>query len=387
MRFVIAQRRLAMPGGSESFVLTIAEHLARLGHGVVVYALELGLAATLARERGIVVISGSDLPEGADATIALDRTMAIDLAGRYPEATRLYVMHNADEPWLPPPEPGIVAATLAPSDRLALLARGCAGAGEVVRIRQPIDLRRFSPRSWARERPARILLIGNYLQASGQRVDQLQAAWTQPGLEWHRLGFPEPTTAVAEEMAKADIVVGYGRSILEAMACGRPAFVHDHAGSDGWVTAESYERLEADGFAGTGVRPTPDLDRLRADLLRYDPFLGRVGQDLARTHHDARAIAGTIVALVERLGRPLHQHDPQALHSLRNLAESQLRAELAADGYRLEAKQYAEALQRFLGPDGKPMEISDLRFLCFLLRQFLKSVHRRLMAKLQRAKS
>jgi hypothetical protein len=102
MRFVIAQRRLATPGGSESFVLTIAEHLTRLGHGVVVHALELGLAATLARERGIVVISDSDLPEGADATIALDRVMAIDLARRYPDATRLYVMHNADEPWLPP---------------------------------------------------------------------------------------------------------------------------------------------------------------------------------------------------------------------------------------------------------------------------------------------
>jgi hypothetical protein len=85
-------------------------------------------------------------------------------------------------------------------------------------------------------------LVGNYLHASGQRVDQLQEAWSQPGLEWVRLGHPEPTTEVAEVMAEADIVVGYGRTILEAMACGRPAYVHDHSGSDGWVTAETYER-------------------------------------------------------------------------------------------------------------------------------------------------
>ena len=36
MRFVIGQRRLHIPGGSETFVLTIAEHLALLGHEVTV---------------------------------------------------------------------------------------------------------------------------------------------------------------------------------------------------------------------------------------------------------------------------------------------------------------------------------------------------------------
>src|SRR5947209_2272347 len=115
MRFVIAQRRLATPGGSETFVLTLAEHIAKLGHEVVVHALELGLAATLAEQRSIhVVRHETQLPEWADATLALDRVMAIDLARRYPGATRLYAMHNADEIWLPPPEPGVVAATLAP---------------------------------------------------------------------------------------------------------------------------------------------------------------------------------------------------------------------------------------------------------------------------------
>ena len=346
MRFVIAQRRLGVPGGSETFVLTLAEHIARLGHEVVVHALLLGLAATLAEQRAIVVVQRQDeLPEQADATIALDRAMAVDLASRYPAARRLYAMHNADEVWLPPPEPGIVAATLAPNDRLALLARGCVGAGEVVRIRQPVDLRRFSPRGWARDDPKRILLLSNYLDTAGQRVDQLKQAWSRPGLEWYRLGDPEPTTAVAEEMAKADIVVGYGRSILEAMSCGRPAYVHDHAGSDGWVTAETYDRLEADGFAGMGVRRTPGLDQLRDDFARYAPALGRVGQDLVRTYHDARMVAASIVAVVERLRPPTHRYDQAALSALRNLAEAQLRTDLLAEQYRFEAKRHADAVR------------------------------------------
>lgn len=147
-------------------------------------------------------------------------------------------------------------------------------------------------------------------------------------------------------MAKADIVVGYGRSILEAMACGRPAYVHDHAGSDGWVTAETYERLEADGFAGMGVRPAPDLDQIRDDLAHYSPSLGRVGQDLARSNHDARMVAASIVEVVAGLGPPVHRHDPAALSALHNLAEAQLRTDLLAEAYRFEAKKQADAARR-----------------------------------------
>jgi hypothetical protein len=53
----------------------------------------------------------------------------------------------------------------------------------------------------------------------------------------------------------ADIVVGYGRSILEAIACG-VAYVHEHSGSDGWVTAENYARRRRTLPAPQAV-PTP----------------------------------------------------------------------------------------------------------------------------------
>jgi hypothetical protein len=330
VRFVIAQRAMSLPGGSETFVLTIAEHLASLGHEVVVWALQLGLAAQIGRERAIDIVGDiRKLPSQTDATIALERTMAIDLALRYPRATRLFAMHNANEVWRPPPEPGIVAATLVANDRMAALARGCSGAGEVVRIRQPIDLRRFSPQGrWQpREKPSNVLLIGNYFDSPAQRVDQLKKAWAQAGLKWRQVGNPTPTALVAEEMADADIVVGYGRSILEAMACGRAAYAHEHCGSDGWVTAATYERMEADGFSGAALRLTPSLDTLRKDLSLYDPALGQVGRDLAR-HHDARFVAAEVASLAARLGGCGPAHDPLALTGLRNLTESRLRADL-----------------------------------------------------------
>ena len=109
----------------ETFVLTLAEALAQLGHDVVLFALEHGLVADEAVHRALTVLSPLDrLPHAIDVTIALDRALAIDMAIRYPHATRLYAMHNALEEWLPPPEPGIVAGTLAPNTRFETLARG-----------------------------------------------------------------------------------------------------------------------------------------------------------------------------------------------------------------------------------------------------------------------
>ena len=325
MRFVIAQRRLNLPGGSETFVLTTAEHLALLGHEVVVWSMELGLTAQFGRQQGLEIVDRDDaLPSDAEATIALDRSMAIELARRYPRAKRVYAMHNMDEVWLPPPEPGIVAATFAPNERLAKLAAGCAGAGNIIRIRQPIDLYRFRPRGcWARDKPARVLLLGNYREVAGLRVDRLRQAWSQLELEWCQVGYPDPTMTVAKEMCEADIIVGYGRTILEAMACGRPAYVHEHSGSDGWVTANSYVQLEADGFAGTVLRPTPTIDqseRIFTDMIQRSDSRPRF-----RTRSSRRAPGDRRVGCCGRtFGASVTTARSRRIASLRKLAESRI---------------------------------------------------------------
>ena len=51
MRIVLATEALTAVGGTETYVVTVAEHLMRLGHDVRVYAPHLGEMAELARER------------------------------------------------------------------------------------------------------------------------------------------------------------------------------------------------------------------------------------------------------------------------------------------------------------------------------------------------
>jgi hypothetical protein len=342
MEIVLATHKLSDPGGAQTYALTLAEQLARLGHSVTLYAREVGAVADMATERALrVTARAEDLPAGVDAVITgVDRSLALELAGRYPDATRLFVVHGSEDVHLPPPVPGAVVATIALNDRHAARAVACEGAGEVVRLRQPVDLRRFNPKGAPRERPARVLLLGNYHSQVGSRARMLRDAWAHAGLQWSELGGRTQTLAVADAIAEADVVVGYGRSVLEAMACGRPAYIHDHSGSEGWITPDSYAVMESGGFAVAAARRPPDAAQLKADLDAYRPEWGMAGHDIATTHHDARDHAAEVVELIERLGPGRALGEPSAVRALAMLAESQLRAELAAEHYRKESKQW-----------------------------------------------
>jgi hypothetical protein len=342
VQLIVAVQELARPGGPQTYALTVAEQLARLGHGVTLYARNLGDVAELARERALEVTAELDeLPADADGVIVgVDRSLAFAFAERYPDAARVFVVHSIDEIHLPPPVDGIVAATVALNDRFAARAAACVGAGEVVRMRQPVDLRRFDVSTKPASPPARALLLGNYHGQPGSRVQLLKDAWSGAGLRWEQAGYPNVTLDVASAMADVDIVVGYGRSIIEAMARGKAAYVFDHAGADGWVTPESYERIEASGFSGLSAAPPLDAARLRADLDAYDPDLGRIGFELVRTHHDARHHAAELVALITRIAPQPPPLEQSALRALARLSEAQLRAEIARDNNRSEAGQW-----------------------------------------------
>ncbi len=342
MELVLATHNLVDTGGAQTYALTVGEHLARLGHSVTLYAVELGVMAQIGRERALRVTStAEELPARADGVITgVHRGLALELAARYPDAARLFVVHGSEDIHLPPPVPGATAATIVLNDLHAARAAACTCAGEIVRLRQPVDLRRFSVRGAPRRRPEQVLLLGNYHRGHAGRADVLRDAWAHADLRWREAGGEAQTFDVPAAIAEADVVVGYGRSVLEAMACGRPAYVHDKAGSEGWITPQSYLRMEAGGFAVAGVRLPPDAARLSADLDAYRPEWGQAGRDIARTHHDARDHAAALVCLLERLGPGTQCTERSTVRALEQLAESQLRAELMSEHYRVESKHW-----------------------------------------------
>ena len=327
MNVVLGTNQLTAINGAETYLITVAEQLQRLGHAVTLYGLELGEMAEYARKRGLPVTSrGDELPEACDALLVNDVVAAYALADRYETTPQVFVAHAAGFVFCTPPQlPEVTSAVVALNDRVAGRLRALALAPEIVRLRQPIDITRFAETGAPRAHARRVLALGNYLL--GEPRDLLAQACETAGLEWTQIGAhgtatPEPELAIAD----ADIVVGHGRAILEAMASGRPAFVFDQSGADGWVTRRRYSALESDGFAGQRQDAAVyDLKRLSDDLAAYRPEMGLENRDLARKFHRAADHAAQLVALFGRLP-PRRARPADRLDEMARLAAAEWRA-------------------------------------------------------------
>jgi hypothetical protein len=351
VRLLCATRQLDGPGGAETYLVTLADNLRRLGHDPTFTATQVGPPAGGARAAGFAVASADEqLDPPPDAIVVQDRALSLRFAQRYPETPQVFVVHGVDHDYeMPQPGVDVVSACVVLNDRQGKRAEALAGGPPVVRLRQPVDMRRFKPHGPPRDKPRRALVLSNNFPP--ERLELLRRAWEPRGVEVTPLG-RNPALAFEgkavedprAEISAADIVVGYGRAMLEAMASGRLAFVYAGPGGDGWVTADKYPAMESDGFAGGAFGEVYDEQRLRAALDDYDPALGLVGRDLVRFPHDA----GEHAALIDRLLREATSPGvarPDALPQLERMVDLLWQAEGRAATLRVEVG----ALYRQLG--------------------------------------
>jgi glycosyltransferase involved in cell wall biosynthesis len=338
-------------GGSESYTLVVAEQLQRLGHDVTILGVRPGPAAELAAGRGLkVVLSEDELPARCDLLFTQDAVTAYQLVARYPQTPLVYVAHADEYDFCTPPQlPGFVQAVVTLNDRIARHIRSLAVVPEVVRLRQPVDVKRFYPRSGLNEPAARALLLGNWVQPDRRRL--VLTACAEMGIECREHGATSGTYTREPELAlqSADIVFGKARVIVEAMASGRAAYVFDHNGGDGWVTSERYELLEADNFGGQAEAVATDLARLREDLSAYDTGMGPANRDLAVANHSASRHAHELVALFKRLAPRVERPDA-AVRELSRLTRLQWVGEGRVLELSAEVGRLRDELERLSAP-------------------------------------
>lgn len=306
MRILLSSENFDAFGGTETYALTVTQELERLGHETWIYAPGGGAAAEHARSQGVRVVGRSELPASCDAVIAQDAATSYELAERYGDAARLFVAHSRDHALQAPPQlPGVCGAVVVLNDRVRRWVEAQGNHPPITRLRQPINTWRFTVARRTQTRSRRVLISTNYL--AGVRGEWVQKACRECGLEVQWIGAKSSPTAHPEAaIADADIVIGLGRTALEAMAAGRATYVYGAMSGDGWVTPESYPALEADGFAGLSNGRAIDADELAADLKRWRPEMGEANRDLAYTHHAIRPHAIELVRVARELADEPH---------------------------------------------------------------------------------
>jgi hypothetical protein len=330
VRVLIAYESLVDYAGTETYILTIARQLLALGHDVVVYARTVGPMADVMRTEKIEITNEADaLPNACDAVLAQDAASAYEMRDRYPDAACVCTVHSRSVAvGIPPQLDAICGAVVVFNDRVRRFVEQVAFHAPIVRLRQPIELQRFGALGLQSTRLRQALVLSNYVR--GPQAQLLEDACRNVGAELVKVGaHGRPMTRPEHAIADVDMVFGLGRSILEAMAGRRAAYVYGVAGIDGWVTPDNYAALEADGFAGQVSADVPSLERVTADLRSWSPEMGPENRALAVRHSVSDHVA-ELLDLVRELGTPrrLPLGDHQELARLVRLewsAQSRLR--------------------------------------------------------------
>jgi glycosyltransferase involved in cell wall biosynthesis len=318
LRVLITNCWVADRGGTELYVRDLALGLQRLGHRPAVWSPILGDVAGDLRAAGVPVFD--DLAAVSPAPDVVhgqhgDETRAA--LSRFPSVPGIYVQHDA-EAWqdVAPAHPRLLRwAAVDELCRERLLAHGADPARTTV-IQNSVDLHRFPRRDALPARPQRALMFSNTATETGY-LPIVRAACDRLGIQLDVIGsgFGAVARRPEELLGRYDLVFAKARAALEALATGCAVVVLDQRGMAGLVDTGRLPEWRRWNFGRRLLTQTHDVDRLAAEIDRYDPQDAARCTDLARADYGldpmVEALLGLYTEVVEEWaasGRP----DPEA---------------------------------------------------------------------------
>lgn len=265
MKILLTNHALDRCYGTENWTLEMARELAVRKHDVHVYSPHPGkMALRIARFCNVLAdFSG--------------HRFDLALVNHYwemphPQADRIiYTVHGTQNGLEEPPPDGTVVAVSEEAAR-----------GRYPVIRNGINCEAFWPWSSINQKPEQVFYLSHPDYASPSAIKIISDACRIAGIERFEWLVDEAEYVMPFILA-ADIVVGYGRGLMEAMACGRNVVSADCRTNymdgfrgGGLVTNENFHVLKQDNFTGrvSGQRQF-DVESLAREFAFYDPHLGQ----------------------------------------------------------------------------------------------------------------
>ena len=250
MRILLTNHHLVNVGGTETWIKTMAEELVRLGHDVEVLTLHVG---PFAKQINVPVIS--EFTDDYDLIIANHNTTI--------QKTDTPIIFTTHSFFIDIEQPdGRANVDVAVTEE-------CASKGQSV-IRNGIDTERFK---------------GKPINEELKTILYLSHPWNKKALpiieeackDYELITLTEETYNIEELINKADLVIGMGRCLLEAMSCGRNVISGDHRSfmtsfrGAGMITEDNFDELKRCAFSGRENPIEFTVDKLKEEIAKYDP--------------------------------------------------------------------------------------------------------------------
>lgn len=122
---------------------------------------------------------------------------------------------------------------------------------------------------------------------------KLQAICDKKGLRFKAYNkHKNPTTNIEQEINNFDMVIGIGRSVYDAMACGRPSLIYDNRGyngnkADGYLRPENFAKYVKKNCSGRYLNRQYQENELIREFEKYNPEDGEKLRNIAVSHLNA----------------------------------------------------------------------------------------------------
>jgi hypothetical protein len=146
-------------------------------------------------------------------------------------------------------------------------------------IEQRSDLMPIPPRIKLRKVLLCDLRYGHFYQ------DKIKEACGYLGVKFDFIGKDDTHTDMLTRMNEYDLIIGYGRCVIEALSIGKCVIVYGFNGGDGYMSKNDFENFEYKNFSGYSKKSMPPPPRMEpldfyTELIKYNYLDGVELMDL-----------------------------------------------------------------------------------------------------------
>lgn len=327
LRILLGNNTLALLAGSETWTLTLALQLKKMGHFVAAFSPDLGIIAKKLEENGIKCysdLSTSDIKPFSyvleenvkheyDVIIANHWHIVGFLRQQFPHipiiSTIHGIMHFMEENGKQikaPEHPALDAGVnqfVAVSEEVQQMLMADYNIESVV-IRNFFDIKHLGSLPPANATPKQFLVNTNYAERDDEYIQVIRDVAKHYGATVAAIGqnfnqMSDTTRAIQD----SDIVFGMGRSVLEGVAAGRLGIVQGRWGTGGPVVESNINVLRHFNFSG---RNNQDKFATKEELIEmidryYKPSFLEWGKSYVAREHGVAFAAEKFVALAREL--------------------------------------------------------------------------------------
>lgn len=269
MRILITTLYLNCPGGTQTYVASLARELVRRGHKVEVYSPHLGMISDGMRQEGIPC--HDVLPDGDfDIVHAHHRPLTAEVLKRRPGIPVVFVSHSIiTEVECPPEERSSIQhyVAISPEVRDHLVRTQGIEHSRVSVVHNGVDTEHFLPEPLPDLTDGlKILVLSNNpfplptlaeavellpdLRPQVTAVGRCSQYWRDTSGAPPAFDLQDPILATPALFHRHHLVLALGRGALEAMSCARPVIILDWHGADGLITVRNVHEIKRHNFSG-----------------------------------------------------------------------------------------------------------------------------------------